>query len=93
MFEYDSLQLFNIKEDIGEQYNLAFSHPEKVEELYRELKNWRTEVDAQMPIKNPDYDLEKEETWGSSKSTAPTEGGKKEGKEDSELIYKCKGLT
>jgi arylsulfatase A-like enzyme len=63
VFEYDSLQLFNLKEDIREQYNLASSHPEKVEELYQELNNWRIEVGAQMPTRNPNYDPEKEETW------------------------------
>jgi arylsulfatase A len=59
VFEYDSLQLFNLKDDVQEQHNLALSYPEKLEELYRDLKSWRSEVSAQMPIENVRGDPDK----------------------------------
>ena len=55
-FENYSVQLFNLREDIGEQHNLAEAMPEKVAELRGKLRAWRKEVDAQMNQLNPDYD-------------------------------------
>jgi len=55
-FEDNSLELYNLKTDIGEQQNLAESHPEKREELYRMLKKWRDDTGAQVPGQlNPEY--------------------------------------
>lgn len=48
-------ELYNLKEDIGEQNNLAKKMPEKTEELRTMLQNWRNEVNAQMPTPNPNY--------------------------------------
>ncbi len=50
------VELFNIREDIGEQRDLAASMPEKTAELRTRLHAWRKEVDAQMPTPNPKYD-------------------------------------
>lgn len=36
----DGVQLFNLKNDPGENYNIAKSHPEIVTELYTDLKNF-----------------------------------------------------
>ncbi len=47
--EDESVDLFNLKEDIGEQNNLAEAHPEKVERLRKKLHQWRKDVDANMP--------------------------------------------
>ncbi len=55
-FENYNVQLFNLREDIGEQNNLAEVMPEKVAELRTKLRAWRKEVDAQMNQLNPDYD-------------------------------------
>jgi arylsulfatase A len=55
-FENNTVQLFNLREDIGEQHDLASSRPGKVEELRRRLHAWRKDVNAQMPTPNPDYD-------------------------------------
>lgn len=55
---YDGMrvELYNLKEDLGEQTDLASQLPGKVEELRRRLHAWRTEVAAQMPTLNPNYD-------------------------------------
>jgi arylsulfatase A len=55
-FENNTVQLFNLREDIGEQHDLAASQPAKVEQLRHRLHAWRQEVGAQMPTPNPDYD-------------------------------------
>lgn len=49
------VELYNLKDDLGEHYNLAPKIPKKVDELWKLLRNWRTEVKAQMPTLNPDY--------------------------------------
>ncbi len=54
-FEDNSLELYNLKDDIGEQDNLAEAMPEKVQELHQRLKDWQAEVEALMPQSNPDF--------------------------------------
>ncbi|MEM8486450.1 MAG: sulfatase [Bacteroidota bacterium] len=55
-YENNTVQLFNLREDIGEQNNLALAEPEKAAELLSLLHDWRADVQAQMPVPNPDYD-------------------------------------
>ena len=54
-FENYTVQLFNLKDDIGEQNDLSKSMPEKTAELRDKLHAWRESVQAQMPEPNPDY--------------------------------------
>lgn len=54
-YENNKVQLFNLKEDPGEQHDLAASNPAKVNELRTMLHEWRKKVDAEMPVPNPDY--------------------------------------
>lgn len=49
-------ELYNLREDIGEQRDLAPTMPKKVEELRACLHAWRQEVGAQMLTPNPQYD-------------------------------------
>ena len=46
----ESMELFNLKEDIGEQNDLLASNPEKVRELATVLSDYLQEVNAQMPV-------------------------------------------
>ena len=54
-YEDGKRELYNLKEDVGEEQNLAGKMPEKAKELHQLLKDWRKAVDAQMPTPNPDY--------------------------------------
>ena len=54
-FEDNSVELYNLKKDLGEQNNLVKTHPEIATELMAELKAWLEEVDANMPKPNPDW--------------------------------------
>jgi len=46
------LELYNLREDIGEAKNLAAARPEKAQELHAKLVAWRAAVKAPMPAKN-----------------------------------------
>jgi arylsulfatase A len=54
-------ELYNLREDIGEERDLAATQPEKAKELRERLHAWRMEVGAQMPSPNPAYDPGKPE--------------------------------
>ncbi|MEM7476466.1 MAG: sulfatase [Planctomycetota bacterium] len=54
--EDNSLQLYDLAQDLAEQNDLADRMPDKTEALRGLLHRWRSEVDAQMPTPNPNYD-------------------------------------
>ena len=54
-FENGTVQLFNLRIDIGEQNNLSKTEPEKAAELRSMLHTWRQDVSARMMKPNPDY--------------------------------------
>lgn len=55
-FEDGALELYNLKDDISEQKNLAEVMPEKTAELHKLMLAWRKKVNAPVPTKlNPDY--------------------------------------
>lgn len=47
-FEDNSLELYNLREDISETVNLAATMPEKTLEFKKLLSDWRRDVDAKM---------------------------------------------
>ncbi len=47
-FENGTVQLFNLKDDPGEQNDLADEKPEKAAELRQKLRSWRKKVSANM---------------------------------------------
>jgi len=60
-FDDMRVELYNLREDIGEQHNLAVGMPAKADELRARLHAWRKEVGAQMPSRNPGHDPAKPE--------------------------------
>lgn len=55
-FEDAALELYNLKNDIGEKTNLAEEMPEKVEELLQVMLAWRKKVGAPVPTElNPKF--------------------------------------
>ena len=48
-FENGTVQLFNLKKDLGEQNDLATAESERAAKLLGKLRAWRKEVDAKMP--------------------------------------------
>ena len=55
-FETGRVELYNLKDDLGEKQDLAAAMPEKAAELKDRLADWRQAVGARMPTPNPDYD-------------------------------------
>jgi arylsulfatase A len=49
------MQLFNLKDDIGEQNDLMATEPDKANDLKKLLHNWRESVGAKMMEENPNY--------------------------------------
>ena len=76
-FEDGRLELYNLKDDIGESKNLAKENPEKMKELHAKMIAWREAIHAPMPAKN--------DPAAASGSDAPKKGkGKGKNKADNE---------
>jgi arylsulfatase A-like enzyme len=54
-YEEDKAELYNLREDPGEQHDLASKQPEKLRELRGKLAAWQKSVGAKMPQRNPAY--------------------------------------
>jgi arylsulfatase A-like enzyme len=54
-YEEAKVELYNLKDDLGEQNDLAEAYPEKAAELQRQLKQWQEETGAKLPEQNPSF--------------------------------------
>jgi arylsulfatase A-like enzyme len=52
-YETGQLELYNLKEDLSEVHNLAEAEPDRTHQMLEQLRRWRKEVDANMPLANP----------------------------------------
>jgi arylsulfatase A len=64
-YENNTVQLFDLQNDPGEQHDLSRTAKDKTQELTALLHAWRKQVNAEMPTPNPDYDASKH--WPVSK--------------------------
>jgi len=71
-FEDGALELYHIRDDIGETKNVAADHPDRVQALHGALQAWRREVQAQLPQRNPAYDPARASEFWSRKSITVT---------------------
>jgi arylsulfatase A len=55
-FEDDRVELYDLGADLGEKNDLAPRRSQQAAELRARLTAWRTEVGAQLPSPNPNYD-------------------------------------
>lgn len=60
-YDDGSRELYNLKEDLGEQRNLLDTHSERGNEMAKQLRDWRDELRVMMPTKNPKFDDRKPE--------------------------------
>jgi len=51
-FEEGRLELYNLRDDLGESRNLATDQPDKAKELHEKMKAWRERIGAPMPVAN-----------------------------------------
>ncbi len=54
-YETGELELYDLENDISESKNLSMTMKQKTQELYKLLSDWRKNVNAQMPLPNPEY--------------------------------------
>jgi arylsulfatase A-like enzyme len=54
-YEDGKLELYNLKENVGERHDVSGVFRDKTVELHELLKTWRHEVGALMPDPNPEY--------------------------------------
>lgn len=52
-FEDGHTELYNLAADPSEANNQAAAQPQKARELLEKLRNWRKEVGARLPVRNP----------------------------------------
>lgn len=62
-YEDGKVELYNLKDDIGEAKDLSQAMPEKAAELRKMLDDWLKKTDAQMPTPNPEHDPAKADQW------------------------------
>lgn len=55
-FEDNRLSLFNLRDDIGEQQDLAETHPDRLHDMHRQLVDWRQRIEAKIPEVNEHYE-------------------------------------
>ena len=60
----DRVELYNLSSDISENRNLAPDFPDKAASMQVQLQKWRNEVNAPMPMPNPDFDESRRGEWG-----------------------------
>ncbi|QHT62840.1 sulfatase [Paenibacillus lycopersici] len=51
-FEDGRLELYNLREDLSEAFNIAEQQPERTEQLHRKLCEWRERIEAKIPEVN-----------------------------------------
>jgi arylsulfatase A len=61
--EEGKLELFNLKDDIGESDNQASARPELAKRLQHQLASWRKSSGARMPTANPKHDPQRAHEW------------------------------
>ncbi len=58
-FEDGDIELYNLRDDIGEKNNIAGKYKDITDELYHLLDSWRQSIHAPIPTKcNPEYNEE-----------------------------------
>ena len=54
-WESKETQLFKLSDDLAERENLAKRYPEMTQQLKAKLMNYLEEIEAQLPVPNPEY--------------------------------------
>lgn len=56
-FDEPATELYNVRDDIGENTDRSQQEPGRVRQMQAELEAWRQDVGARMPVPNPAYDV------------------------------------
>ena len=74
-FEDSRLELYNLKDDIGESKNLAKEMPDKAKELHARMLAWRESIKAPMPTPNKEIKSPESGKKGKGKKKNKGEAG------------------
>ncbi|GAG25580.1 unnamed protein product, partial [marine sediment metagenome] len=69
-YEDNSVELYNLRNDMGEKHDLAKEMPQKAAELQSMLRKWRKQMKAKMPASGPREDFK---IWQDSKGKQQTD--------------------
>jgi arylsulfatase A len=72
-YENNTVQLFDLSKDIGEQNDLTNSLPTEAAQLHERLQHYLTSVNAQLPVPNPNYVDNNIQTGSSNAETKSTD--------------------
>jgi uncharacterized sulfatase len=67
------VELYHLAADIGESRNLVDIRPGKAAALKQQLRQWRVEVSARMPVLNPGYNPKRAAEWWSLRTGKPVD--------------------
>lgn len=70
-FEEGTLELYNLKSDIGESQNMAKKRPNRAKRMQKRLATWRKDSGARMPTVNPKANKTKAAEWWSRRTNEP----------------------
>ena len=54
-YETGKVELYDLKNDIGESNDLSAVMSDRTRKMAAMLKKWREDIGANMPVSNPDY--------------------------------------
>lgn len=66
-----NVELYNLRQDLGESQNLAVEFKGRVADLKKKLQAWRQSVGARMPYPNPHHNAERAGEWWSMRTGMP----------------------
>ncbi|MFN9896244.1 MAG: sulfatase-like hydrolase/transferase, partial [Acidobacteriota bacterium] len=70
-FEDSRVELYNLREDMGEKRDLAKEQPGKAAAMRKRLEAWLAAPGAQIPVKNPGYGAARELVMGEATGPVP----------------------
>ena len=71
------VELYNLKEDLGEENDLSSTSPGRTADLTSKLKAWQADTIARLPIPNPSYDSIRAHEWWSRRTGKPVESDRR----------------
>jgi arylsulfatase A len=71
-FESSFVELYNLKDDLGEKQDLSGRQPVRANQMRVRLETWLQEVRAQLPQDNPNYDPQREMEPGPPMGPVPS---------------------
>ena len=72
-FDDGSLELYDLRNDIGESNNLAPKMPDRTAAMQKKLADWRKATSAKMPTLNPDFNPDRRTEWGNRFTKMPVQ--------------------